>query len=73
MSSPIAQDPGGLNLEDFQSDPFSARGLNVTYNARERLTHSKVGSFCSERDQCEDGLERLRVLFGAGFRRLSPF
>ena len=44
VSSPIAQDPGSLNLEDFQSDPFSARGLNVTYNALERLTHSKVGA-----------------------------
>jgi iron complex outermembrane recepter protein len=44
VSSPIAQDPGGLNLEDFQSNPFGARGLNVTYNAGERLTHSKVGA-----------------------------
>ena len=44
VSSPIAQDPGGLNLEDFQSNPFAARGLNVTYNAGERLTHSKVGA-----------------------------
>jgi len=44
LSSPIAKDPGGITSEEFESDPFSARELNVTYNAGERLTHSKVGA-----------------------------
>ena len=67
VSSPIAQDPGGLNLEDFQSNPFAARGLNINYNAGERLTHSKVGaSLVSE-------ISAKMVLNGYGFYSWRDF
>jgi iron complex outermembrane receptor protein len=73
VSSPIAQDPGGLNLEDFQSDPFSARGLNVTYNARERLTHSKVGASVVSEISAKMVLSAYGFYSGRDFDAFLPF
>ncbi len=73
VSSPIAQDPGGLNLEDFQSDPFSARGLNVTYNAGERLTHSKVGASVVSEISAKMVLSAYGFYSGRDFDAFLPF
>ncbi len=73
LSSPIAQDPGGLNLEDFQSDPFSARGLNVTYNAGERLTHSKVGASVVSEISAKMVLSAYGFYSGRDFDAFLPF
>jgi iron complex outermembrane receptor protein len=73
VSSPIAQDPGGLNLEDFQSDPFSARGLNVTYNAGERLTHSKAGVSVVSEISAKLVLSAYGFYSGRDFNAFLPF
>jgi len=73
VSSPIAQDPGGLNLEDFESDPFSARGLNVTYNAGERLTHSKVGASVVSEISAKMVLSAYGFYSGRDFDAFLPF
>ncbi len=73
MSSPIAQDPGGLNLEDFQSNPFAARGLNVTYNAGERLTHSKVGASVVSEISAKMVLSAYGFYSGRDFDAFLPF
>ena len=73
VSSPIAQDPGGLNLEDFQSDPFSARGLNVTYNAGERLTHSKAGVSVVSEISAKLVLSAYGFYSGRNFDAFLPF
>jgi iron complex outermembrane receptor protein len=73
VSSPIAQDPGGLNLEDFKSDPFSARGLNVTYNAGERLTHSKVGASVVSDINAKLVLSAYGFYSGRDFDAFLPF
>ena len=73
VSSPIAQDPGGLNLEDFQSNPFTARGLNVTYNAGERLTHSKVGASMVSEISAKMVLSAYGFYSGRDFDAFLPF
>ncbi len=73
VSSPIAQDPGGLNLEDFQSNPFAARGLNVSYNAGERLTHSKVGASLVSEISVKMVLNGYGFYSGRDFDAFLPF
>ena len=73
VSSPIAQDPGGLNLADFQSDPFAARGLNITYNAGERLTHSKVGASVVSEISAKMVLNAYGFYAGRDFDAFLPF
>ena len=73
VSSPIAQDPGGLNLEDFQSNPFAARGLNVNYNAGERLTHSKVGASLVSEISAKMVLSAYGFYSGRDFDAFLPF
>ena len=73
VSSPIAQDPGGLNLEDFQSNPFAARGLNVNYNAGERLTHSKVGASLVSDISAKMVLNTYGFYSGRDFDAFLPF
>jgi iron complex outermembrane receptor protein len=73
VSSPIAQDPGGLNLEDFQSNPFTARELNVSYNAGERLTHSKVGASLVSEISAKVVLSTYGFYSGRDFDAFLPF
>ena len=73
VSSPIAQDPGGLNLEDFQYNPFGARGLNVTYNAGERLTHSKAGASVVSEISAKLVLSAYGFYSGRDFDAFLPF
>ena len=73
VSSPIAQDPGGLNLEDFQSNPFGARGLNITYNGGERLTHSKVGASVVSEISAKLVLSAYGFYSGRDFDAFLPF
>ena len=42
--SPLAEDPGAVNLEDFQRDPLAARPQNEAFNARESIRHYKIGT-----------------------------
>ena len=40
-NSPLGQDPGGQNLEDFQNSPSKARDRNVLFKSGERINHIK--------------------------------
>jgi len=73
VSSPIAQDPGGLSLEEFQSNPFSARGLNVNYNTGERLTHSKIGVSVISQISAKTVLNTYGFYSGRDFDAFLPF
>ena len=44
VDSPKAQDPGGLTLEDTESDFRQARDRNLTFDAGEAITQWKLGS-----------------------------
>lgn len=41
---PIANDPGGINLDDLQADRRSARPKNVTLNAGEAINQKRIGA-----------------------------
>lgn len=43
-NSPLAEDPGAVNLIDFQTDPLAARAQNVNFGARELIRHYKWGA-----------------------------
>jgi len=73
VSSPVAQDPGGLTLEEFQNDPFAARTLNVSYNAGERLTHSKVGVSVISQIRAKMVLNTYGFYSGRDFDAFLPF
>jgi len=40
---PISNDPGGINAAQAAADPRSARDLNVSYDAGEALTQTRLG------------------------------
>jgi iron complex outermembrane receptor protein len=40
---PVSDDPGGINAAQVALDPRSARDLNVSYDAGEALTQTRVG------------------------------
>ncbi len=42
LTSPMAQDPGGVNLDQATSAPRSARDRNVSFDAGEEITHWKT-------------------------------
>ncbi len=42
-NSPKADDPGGINLEQAQTNRLSARVQNITFQSGERVTQSKIG------------------------------
>lgn len=42
LTSPMAQDPGGINLDQATSDPRSARDANVSFDAGEEIIHWKT-------------------------------
>ena len=42
-NSPIAQDPGGLTLEEVESNRKQARQRNVNYNTFEKIDQLKIG------------------------------
>lgn len=42
--SPLAEDPGAVNLTDFERDPLAARPQNEAFAAGERIRHYKIGS-----------------------------
>ena len=73
VSSPVAQDSGGLTLEEFQNDPFAARTLNVSYNAGERLTHSKVGVSVISQIRAKMVLNTYGFYSGRDFDAFLPF
>jgi len=72
-SSPVAKDPGGLTLEEFESEPIQARALNLKYDAGERLTHSKLG--LAFNGTTERGVDWNSYLFYSSrdFDALLPF
>ena len=73
VSSPIAQDPGGLTLEEFQTKPLAARTLNVSYTAGERLTHSKVGVSIISQISAKTFLNTYGFYSGRDFDAFLPF
>ena len=73
VSSPIAQDPGGLNLQEFQTNPLAARTLNISYNAGERLTHSKVGVSVISQISAKTVLNTYGFYSGRDFDAFLPF
>ena len=72
-SSPVAKDGGGLTLEEFESEPFAARTLNVSYNAGERLTHSKVGVSVISQISAKTVLNTYGFYSGRDFDAFLPF
>ena len=72
-SSPVAKDAGGLTLEEFESEPFAARTLNVSYNAGERLTHSKVGVSVISQISAKTVLNTYGFYSGRDFDAFLPF
>jgi len=72
-SSPVAKDAGGLTLEEFESEPFAAKTLNVSYNAGERLTHSKVGVSVISQISAKTVLNTYGFYSGRDFDAFLPF
>lgn len=44
LDSPMAEDPGGINLSDALANPRIARDRNISFNAGEEITHWKTSS-----------------------------
>jgi len=70
--SPLAEDPGAITLEDFNSDPFQARSQNVAFGAGESIRHFKVGSSLNYRSDIYE-LTTYGFFSGRNFDGFLPF
>ena len=71
--SPIAQDPGAVNLEDFQGDPLAARTQNEVFNARESIRHYKIGTSLTHEVKGHHTLSSYAFYSGRYFEGFLPF
>ena len=72
-SSPLALDPGGLTLTEFTTDPSAARSLNVSFDASERLTHTKVGAALKHEVSARASLSAYGFYSSRDFDAKLPF
>jgi iron complex outermembrane receptor protein len=70
--SPMADDPGAINLEDFNADPFQARSQNVAFGAGESIRHYKVGGSLNHRSAAHE-LTTYGFFSGRNFEGFLPF
>jgi iron complex outermembrane receptor protein len=70
--SPLAEDPGAITLEDFNSDSFQARSQNVAFGAGESIRHFKVGSSLNYRSDIYE-LTTYGFFSGRSFDGFLPF
>lgn len=70
--SPLAEDPGAITLEDFNTDPFQARSQNVAFGAGESIRHFKVGSSLNYRSDIYE-LSTYGFFSGRSFDGFLPF
>ena len=70
--SPLAEDPGAITLEDFNSDSFQARSQNVAFGAGESIRHFKVGSSLNYRSHIYE-LTTYGFFSGRSFDGFLPF
>ena len=72
--SPIAQDPGGLNLESVTADREAARDRNLMFNAGEAIRHWKLGvSLENQTNNSPLGWSSQAYLSGRQFSGRLPF
>lgn len=71
--SPIANDPGGVNLEAFETDPQAARQRNVDFDSGEALEQTKLG-LVYDRDVGDSGTLTARTyVVSRDFSNKLPF
>lgn len=69
---PIADDPGGINAAQAQSDPASARDVNVQFDAGESLEQQRFG-VVYERDRPSGALTLRNYYAWRDFSNKLPF
>ncbi len=70
---PVANDPGGITEADAEADPTQARAANVTFDAGEALTQTRIGLV--HRTQLDPGRELETRVYVADrdFENRLPF
>ena len=71
--SPIAQDPGGINLDQATEDPRSAREQNVTFDAGEAIDHWKTSLSYTRQLSGDYAIHTTGFLSGRNFLGRLPF
>ena len=73
MDSPLAQDPGGVTLDQALDAPRSARDRNVTFDAGESIRHWKTSLNYERKLQSKLSLHALGFISGRDFDGKLPF
>jgi len=73
LSSPIAQDPGGINLDQATMAPRSARDRNLSFDAGEEITHWKTSVKYDHQLNKKLGLSATTFYSGRSFDGRLPF
>jgi len=71
--SPMAEDPGGVNLEQATEDPRSAREQNVTFDAGESINHWKTSLSYTRHLDDQYAINVLGFVSGRNFLGRLPF
>jgi len=71
--SPMAQDPGGVNLEQATEEPRSAREQNIIFDAGESINHWKASLSYSRHLDDKYAINVLGFLSGRNFLGRLPF
>ncbi len=73
LSSPMAQDPGGINIDQAASNPRSARDRNISFDAGEEITHWKTSVKYDNQLNKNLGLSATTFYSGRSFDGRLPF
>jgi len=72
-NSPVADDPGGINIQSVQSNRKQARDRNVLFKTGEKIQHSKLGAHYTQKINEKFDLATYAFYSARKFEGLLPF
>ena len=73
LDSPVAEDPGGINLEQAKTAPSSARDRNLSFRAGEAISQGKLGLVYNLELPKEQSLQANAYYIFRDFASFLPF
>ncbi len=73
MDSPVSDDPGGINFEQAQADPSSARDRNVLFASGEAISQGKIGALYDGALTAEQSIQANFYYVFRDFSNFLPF
>lgn len=73
LHTPIAEDPGGLTLEEVENDPRQAANFSLVQDAGQKVRQNRIGLFYADSDLAGGELNARLFYTRRDFRQQLPF